>query len=76
MMMMMKVRMIKTLQKKVNLSRTSVIRESQEVFAREKDLILLAMAVCSTVTTNKDTGAFAGESPDSCIGKSSKRKWI
>ena len=45
-------------------SRTSVMRESQEVFAREKDLILLAMAVCSTVTTNKDTGAFAGESPD------------
>eukprot|EP00943_MAST-04B_sp_MAST-4B-sp1_P003528 g3528.t1 len=46
-------------------SRASMARhESQKAFAEEKDLILLAMAVCSTVTTNKDTGEFAGESPD------------
>ena len=36
----------------------------KKVFAEEKDLILLAMALCSTVTTHKETGAFAGESPD------------
>ena len=44
--------------------RTISRHESQQAFKTEKDLILLAMAVCSTVTTNKDTGAFAGESPD------------